>query len=169
MIVLCCKTTWVFGGAFFEVMNSSYLSGRNHIGWRRLCQRRTGEVRIRYMCDTSSLDRGRAGRTVELDQVGQLLTRNQQTDGSSPPRCSLDKAASFEGQDHLGHRRRRNLKVPLHFRFRRWAPVDFAVVVNERQVLALRVGIGFLHCWSKDCTPKGLAPGLTDISMRCRS
>jgi len=35
------------------------------------------------------------------------------------------------------------LKVLLHFGLRRWEPVDFAVVVNEGQVLALLVGIEF--------------------------
>jgi hypothetical protein len=52
---------------------------------------------------------------------------------------------SFERQDHLVHGRWRDSKVLLHVGLRRRAPVDFAVVVNERQVLALPVGIRFLH------------------------
>ena len=54
---------------------------------------------------------------------------------------------SFERQDHLVHGRRGDSEVLLHFGLRRWAPVDFAVVVDERQVLALLFGIGFFHRW----------------------
>ena len=81
---------------------------------------------------------------VTLDQVRQLVARNQQTDGSSLARCSPDKAMSFERQDHLVYGRRRDVEVLLHFGLRGRAPVDFAVVVNERQVLALLIGIGSL-------------------------
>jgi len=91
---------------------------------------------------------------LKLKQIRYLLTRNQQTDGSSLPRCSLDKPVSFERQDHLVHGRRRDSKVLLHFGLRRWAPVDLAVVVDKRQVLTLLVGIGFLHREGKDCTSK---------------
>jgi hypothetical protein len=52
---------------------------------------------------------------------------------------------SFERQDHLVYGRRGDLEVLLHFGLRMWGPVDFAVVVNERQVLALLIGIGSLH------------------------
>jgi hypothetical protein len=52
---------------------------------------------------------------------------------------------SFERQDHLVYGRRGDLEVLLHIGFRRWAPVDFAVVLNERQVLALLIGLGSLH------------------------
>jgi hypothetical protein len=84
---------------------------------------------------------------ARLDQIRQVFTRNQQTDGSSLAWCSLDKAMHFEGQDHLVHGRRRDSKVLLHFGLRRWAAMDFAIVVDERQVLALLVGIGFFHRW----------------------
>ena len=52
---------------------------------------------------------------------------------------------SFERQNHLVYGRRGDLEVLLHFGLRRWGPVDFSVVVNERQVLALLIGIGSLH------------------------
>lgn len=51
----------------------------------------------------------------------------------------------FERQDHLVYGRRGDFEVLLHFGLRRWGPVDFAVVVNERQVLALLISIGSLH------------------------
>jgi hypothetical protein len=69
---------------------------------------------------------------VTLDQVQQLVARNQQTDGSSLARQSLDKAMSFERQDHLVYERREDLEVSLHFGLRRWVPVDFSVVVNDK-------------------------------------
>src|SRR5882762_8815424 len=52
---------------------------------------------------------------------------------------------SFERQNHLVYGRRGDLEVLLHFGLRGWGPVDFAVVVNERQVLALLIGMGSLH------------------------
>lgn len=52
---------------------------------------------------------------------------------------------SFERQNHLVYGRRGDLKVLLHFGLRRWGAVDFSVVINERQVLALLVGVGSLH------------------------
>jgi hypothetical protein len=52
---------------------------------------------------------------------------------------------SLERQDHLVYGRRGDLKVVLHFGLRRWGAVDFPVVVNERQVLALLISIGSLH------------------------
>jgi len=82
---------------------------------------------------------------VTLNQVRELVARNQQADGSSLARCSLDKAMSFEHQNHLVYGRRGDFKVLLHFGLRRWEAVDFSVVVNERQVLALLVGVGSLH------------------------
>src|SRR5256885_8357976 len=48
------------------------------------------------------------------------------------------------------HRRRRDSKVVLQLGLRRRASVDFVVVINESQVLALFVRIGFLHRHSYD-------------------
>jgi len=45
----------------------------------------------------------------------------------------------------LVYGRRGDLEVLLHFGLRGWRAVDFSVVVNERQVLALLVGVGSLH------------------------
>jgi len=44
------------------------------------------------------------------------------------------------------HGRRRDSKVLLHFGLRWRTSVDFAVVINESQVLALFVRISFRHC-----------------------
>ena len=85
---------------------------------------------------------------VTLDQVRWLVARNRRTDGSSLAWCSLDKAMSSSVKIIWCTKRRGDLEGLLRIGFRRWAPVDFAVVVNERQVLALLIGIGFLH-WTR--------------------
>lgn len=58
-------------------------------------------------------------------------------DGSSLPGCSRDEPARFECQDHLMYGWRRDSKVVLHFGLRGRASVDFAVVIDEGQVLAV--------------------------------
>ena len=55
------------------------------------------------------------------------------------------RSAQSPAHQHLVYGRRRDVQVLLHFGLRMWAPVDFAVVVNERQLLALLIGIGSLH------------------------
>jgi hypothetical protein len=75
-------------------------------------------------------------------------------DGASLPRRSLDEAARFERQDHLVHGRRRDSKVLLHLGLRWRVAVNFAVVIDERQVLPLFICIVFFHYPAEDCTPK---------------
>jgi len=66
-------------------------------------------------------------------------------DRSGLPGRSLDEPARFERQDHLMHGWRRDSKVLLHFGLRGRASVDFGVVIDEGQVLALFIRIRFLH------------------------
>ena len=51
----------------------------------------------------------------------------------------------FRASKSLVYGRRSDLKVLLHFELQRWGAVDFFVIVNECQVLALLVGVGSLH------------------------
>jgi len=55
----------------------------------------------------------------------------------------------LESQDHLMHGRRGDSEVLLHLGFRRRVPVDFAIIVDECQVLALLLSVGF-HCRTKN-------------------
>ena len=65
----------------------------------------------------------------------------------------------FKRQDHLVHGRRRDSEVLLQFGFRRWVPVDFAIIVNECEVLALLLSVGF-HCRNKNVVETVRAPFL---------
>src|SRR5690349_229908 len=67
-------------------------------------------------------------------------------DGAGLPRRAFDEAPSFERQDHLVHGRRRDSEVLLHFGLRWRVAVNFAVVIDERQVLPLFFCIVFFHC-----------------------
>ena len=71
--------------------------------------------------------------------------RYEKTDGPGLPRCPLDQSVRFQRQDHLVNRGRGDSEVLLHFGFRGGAAVDFAVVVNERQILARLRGVRSLH------------------------
>ena len=53
---------------------------------------------------------------------------------------SSDEALSFEGEDHLMDRWRRDLEVALHVGFGGWSPVDAGVGINEGEILALFFG-----------------------------
>jgi len=66
-------------------------------------------------------------------------------DRSGLPGRSRDEPARFKCQDHLMNRWRRDSKVLLHFGLRGRATVDFAVVMDEGQVLTLFIRICFLH------------------------
>jgi hypothetical protein len=47
-----------------------------------------------------------------------------------------------QGHDHVVDGRRQHVESALHFRFSGGHAVDFGVVVNEREVLALLVRVG---------------------------
>jgi hypothetical protein len=79
--------------------------------------------------------------------------RNEKTDGPGLPWRPFDQSVRFQRQDHLVNRRRRDSEVLLHFGFGRRAPVDFTVVVNERQILPLLGSVGFVHRLADDCRP----------------
>src|SRR5438046_3029912 len=66
-------------------------------------------------------------------------------DGAGLPRRAFDEAPSFERQDHLVHGWRRDSEVLLHFGLRWRVAVNFAVVIDERQVLPLFFCIVFSH------------------------
>jgi len=76
-------------------------------------------------------------RKLHSLQVWKVLAREQKPEGSALPRSSLNVAVGFECDDHLVNRRRADAKVPLHLGLGRRTTVDFAVVVNEGEILAL--------------------------------
>src|SRR5882757_7483517 len=82
-------------------------------------------------------------RAPPLLKVGEVLPCEQQPEGSSLPRSPLNEAVGFECEDHLMHGRRAHAKISLHVGLRRRSAVDFGVVVNEREILALFVREGF--------------------------
>ncbi len=70
----------------------------------------------------------------------QVTPRNQHLDRPSLARSPSDEVPALEREDHVVHRRRRDIEVPLEVRFGRRAPVDLRVGRNERQVLPLKFG-----------------------------
>ena len=54
---------------------------------------------------------------------------------------------AFQRKHHLMHGRRRHAEIPFHVGLRRRSAVDFCVVIDEREVLALffRVGLRRWH------------------------
>ena len=71
--------------------------------------------------------------------------RDQQLDGSGLAGRSRNEPPCFECQDHLMYGWRRNSKVPLHLGLRGRASVDFAVIMDEGQVLALFIRKRIFH------------------------
>lgn len=72
-----------------------------------------------------------------LLQVRQVLQLNEKANGSRLAWGSFDQAVAFQDFDHIVNRGRRDSKVALQIGFRRSLAVDFGVVVDECQVLAL--------------------------------
>ena len=66
-------------------------------------------------------------------------------DGACLPGRTFDEPTGFQRQDHLVHGRWRDPEVLLHFGFGGRTAVDAGVVIDKGQVLALFVGIEFLH------------------------
>jgi len=79
-------------------------------------------------------------------QLWQLLARQQQLERAALAWRPPDESQPLQAQDHLMDRRRRNLEIALHVSFRRRAPVDLRVIVDEGEVLPLLGGIGCLRC-----------------------
>ena len=63
------------------------------------------------------------------------------------PGRSRNEPAYFECQDHLMYGWRRDSEVLLHFGLSGRASMDFAVVMDEDQVLALFFRVCFLHSY----------------------
>ena len=84
-----------------------------------------------------------------LVTAGRAAPRAQQnTDGSWLSGNTADQRSPLKGDDHLVHRRRRRLEVPLHVGLCRWAAVYLAVVVNECEILPLHIRVSRRH-WSE--------------------
>ena len=69
-----------------------------------------------------------------------MLWCDEHLDASGGSGRSADEAQSFEGEDHLVDRGRRDLEVSLQFGLGGWVTVDAAIGVDEGQVLALDAG-----------------------------
>lgn len=72
-----------------------------------------------------------------LVQIWQFCTSESQPDCACPPRLSVDESARVERLDHLMHDGRRDPEEATEVCFSRWHAVNLAVVIDERQVLAL--------------------------------
>ena len=77
--------------------------------------------------------------------VRQLITSQQELDRPSCARSALDELPLLKRDDHVVDGRGRHLEVALQVGFSRRNAVEFGVVVDERQVLSLRRGIGAFH------------------------
>jgi len=66
---------------------------------------------------------------------GKVFGSNEELDA---PWLALDEAGSFEGENHLMNRRRRDLS--LHVGLGGWPPHDAGVGVNEGEILPLLGG-----------------------------
>jgi hypothetical protein len=72
-----------------------------------------------------------------LCQVRQFCTSQSQPDCACLPRFSVDESARVERLDHLMYDRRRDAEEPTEVCLSRWRTVNLAVVIDEREVLAL--------------------------------
>jgi|SRR5664280_49434 len=70
-------------------------------------------------------------------QRRKLGQRNENTDGPPNSSSTFDVSGGLERDDHLMHSWRGHAEVPLDVRLCRRPTVDLAVVVDEREVLAL--------------------------------
>ena len=70
-------------------------------------------------------------------QRRKLGQRNENTDGPPNAGSTFDVSGNLQRDDHLMHSWRRYAEVPLDVRLGRRTTVDLAVVVDEREVLAL--------------------------------
>jgi len=75
-----------------------------------------------------------------LVQNGQVIRRDQESDGPCHPGSARDETLGLQGQNHLMHRRWCNLEVSLHVGLRRRASVELGVIENEREVPTLLWG-----------------------------
>ena len=97
---------------------------------------RTGAVR-REVVDGGP--RSRLSSRASSIERRNLAQRYQNFDRPRPPRCSLNQATTFEGDDHVVHGRWRHLEVALTISFGWRTPVQFGVGHDERQVLTLQL------------------------------
>ena len=97
--------------------------------------------------------------TLQLIQVRQILSREEEPDGPSLPRNPLNETVGFQGKDHLVHGRRAHAKVSLHVGLGGRTAVDPAVVMNERQILPLFAREGF-------CRHKASVPFSIDVPVK---
>ena len=75
-------------------------------------------------------------------EVRQLRPTKPQRDRAGPPRFSVDESARVQRLDHLMHDRRRHLEEGSEIRLGWRHAVKPAVVIDERQILALLDGEG---------------------------
>ena len=87
---------------------------------------------------------GHAGG-AKLFQIRQFRAWQQHPDGSWLSGNPADQRSPLKGDDHLMHRRRGRLEEPLHVGLRRWATDDLAIVVDESEILSLRVRVSWRH------------------------
>ena len=87
----------------------------------------------------------RRDRGSSSTQVWQLLARQSQNNRAASPRHSGDQFLALQRNDHLVHCRSRHAKEPLKVCLGGSALHHLRVVVNERQILALKGGVFCLH------------------------
>ena len=86
--------------------------------------------------------------TGELDfsvQIRQLVAPQPELDRPARARGARDEPALLQGDDHVVDRGRRDLEVSLHVGLGGRDTMDLRVIVDEGQVLALRVSVSEVH------------------------
>jgi hypothetical protein len=78
-------------------------------------------------------------------QIGELITSQQELYRPACARSALDELSLLQDDDRVVDGRGRHPEVALHVRFSGRDAVEFGVVEDERQVLALRRGIAGFH------------------------
>ena len=74
-----------------------------------------------------------------------MIAPQQEVYRPARARSALNEPTLLQRDDHVVDRRGRHPKVALHVGFSGWDAVDFGVIVDERQVLALRRSVVAFH------------------------